>query len=59
MLYHFIKMFKKKELFCLIDKEIFPKMIGRKIFQAQRIREDSDYDGGQKYYSFFRLKDKN
>lgn len=27
-----------------INKEIFPKMIGRKIAQAQRIREDSDYD---------------
>ena len=27
-----------------INKEIFPKMIGRKISQAQRIREDSDYD---------------
>ena len=27
-----------------INKEIFPKEIGRKISQAQRIREDSDYD---------------
>ena len=27
-----------------INKEIFPKMLGRKISQAQRIREDSDYD---------------
>ncbi len=27
-----------------INKGIFPKMIGRKIAQAQRIREDSDYD---------------
>ena len=27
-----------------VNKEIFPKMIGRKISQAQRIREDSDYD---------------
>mgnify|MGYP005786004761 CR=1 FL=1 len=27
-----------------INKEIFPRMIGRKIAQAQRIREDSDYD---------------
>ena len=27
-----------------VDKGIFPKMIGRKISQAQRIREDSDYD---------------
>lgn len=27
-----------------INKEIFPKMIGRKIAQAQKIREDSDYD---------------
>ena len=27
-----------------VNKEIFPKMIGRKIAQAQRIREDSDYD---------------
>ena len=27
-----------------INKDIFPKMIGRKIAQAQRIREDSDYD---------------
>lgn len=27
-----------------INKEIFPKKIGRKIAQAQRIREDSDYD---------------
>lgn len=27
-----------------INKEIFPKNIGRKIAQAQRIREDSDYD---------------
>lgn len=27
-----------------VNKEIFPKMIGRKIAQARRIREDSDYD---------------
>ena len=27
-----------------VNKEIFPKMIGRKMSQAQRIREDSDYD---------------
>ncbi len=27
-----------------ISKDIFPKNIGRKIAQAQRIREDSDYD---------------
>lgn len=27
-----------------INTEIFPKKIGRKIAQAQRIREDSDYD---------------
>lgn len=27
-----------------VNKEIFPKSIGRKIAQAQRIREDSDYD---------------
>lgn len=27
-----------------VNKEIFPKMIGRKISQAQKIREDSDYD---------------
>lgn len=27
-----------------VHKEIFPKIIGRKIAQAQRIREDSDYD---------------
>lgn len=27
-----------------VNKEIFPKMIGRKISQSQRIREDSDYD---------------
>ena len=27
-----------------VSKEIFPKTIGRKIAQAQRIREDSDYD---------------
>ena len=27
-----------------VNKGIFPKMIGRKISQAQRIREDSDYD---------------
>ena len=27
-----------------VNKEKFPKMIGRKISQAQRIREDSDYD---------------
>ena len=27
-----------------INTEIFPKQIGRKIAQAQRIREDSDYD---------------
>ena len=27
-----------------VNKEIFPRMIGRKIAQAQRIREDSDYD---------------
>lgn len=27
-----------------VNKEIFPKNIGRRIAQAQRIREDSDYD---------------
>ncbi len=27
-----------------VNKEKFPKMIGRKISQTQRIREDSDYD---------------
>lgn len=27
-----------------VNKNIFPKMIGRKISQAQKIREDSDYD---------------
>lgn len=27
-----------------ISKEIFPKKIGKKIAQAQRVREDSDYD---------------
>lgn len=27
-----------------INTEIFPKKIGRKIAQAQRVREDSDYD---------------
>lgn len=27
-----------------VNKEIFPRNIGRKISQAQRIREDSDYD---------------
>lgn len=27
-----------------VNKEKFPKMIGRKISQSQRIREDSDYD---------------
>lgn len=27
-----------------INKEIFPKKIGKKIAQAQRVREDSDYD---------------
>ena len=27
-----------------VNKQIFPKIIGRKISQAQRIREDSDYD---------------
>jgi len=27
-----------------VNKAIFPKIIGRKIAQAQRIREDSDYD---------------
>ena len=27
-----------------VNKEIFTKMIGRKIAQAQKIREDSDYD---------------
>ena len=27
-----------------INKDIFPKSIGRKIAQAQRVREDSDYD---------------
>ena len=27
-----------------INTEIFPKSIGRKIMQANRIREDSDYD---------------
>lgn len=29
-----------------INTEIFPKKIGKKIAQAQRIREDSDYDDG-------------
>ncbi len=27
-----------------VNKDIFPKMIGKKIAQAQRIRDDSDYD---------------
>lgn len=27
-----------------VNKNVFPKMIGRKISQAQKIREDSDYD---------------
>ena len=27
-----------------VNKEIFPKIIGKKIAQAQRIRDDSDYD---------------
>ena len=27
-----------------VNKEKFPKKIGRKISQAQRVREDSDYD---------------
>lgn len=27
-----------------VNKEIFPKMIGRRISYAQKIREDSDYD---------------
>lgn len=27
-----------------VKKEIFPKNLGRKIAQAQRVREDSDYD---------------
>ena len=27
-----------------VNKEIFPKKIGKKISQAQRIREDCDYD---------------
>ena len=27
-----------------VNKERFPKKIGRKISQAQRVREDSDYD---------------
>ncbi len=27
-----------------VNKEIFPKMIGKKIAQAQRVRDDSDYD---------------
>lgn len=27
-----------------INTDVFPKQIGRKISQAQRIREDSDYD---------------
>lgn len=27
-----------------VNTEIFPKKIGRKIAQAQRVREDSDYD---------------
>ena len=27
-----------------INKEIFSKNIGRKIAQAQKVREDSDYD---------------
>lgn len=31
-----------------INTEIFPKIIGKKIAQAQRIREDSDYD--DKYF---------
>lgn len=28
-----------------VKSEIFPKTIGKKIAQAQRVREDSDYDG--------------
>ena len=31
-----------------VNKEIFQKMIGRKISQAQKIREDSDYDDDYK-----------
>lgn len=27
-----------------VNKNIFPKMIGRKISQAQKVRDDSDYD---------------
>lgn len=27
-----------------VNTEVFPKKIGRKIAQAQRVREDSDYD---------------
>ena len=27
-----------------VNREVFPKQIGRKIAQAQKIREDSDYD---------------
>ena len=27
-----------------VNKEIFPKKIGKKIAQAQRVRDDSDYD---------------
>lgn len=27
-----------------LKTEIFPKMIGRKISQARKVREDSDYD---------------
>ncbi len=27
-----------------VNKDIFPKMIGKKIAQAQRVRDDSDYD---------------
>lgn len=27
-----------------VNKDIFPRMIGKKIAQAQRVRDDSDYD---------------
>ena len=37
---YFLSYFNKE----YVNKEKFPKKIGRKISQAQRIREDSDYD---------------
>ena len=35
---------RHKDVLAYINKEIFPRMMGRKIQNASAIREDSDYD---------------